>query len=785
MSKSANPLFSSEIIEALCRRFPEDVDFFQVADCNIDRENLQIHESIAKGAFGTVHKGEYNGKKVAVKIQNVPISIKEECANVMVELSLMQSMPHERLIQYIGADAKVLNEDTVEVIIVMDLCERGSLRECLKLPLIPWKLRVRMALDIAWGLEFLHDNGIVHRDVKTSNVLVDSKWRALICDMSFACHRYSSTRMDYSCGTEAYMSPEIILAMDCDISSDVFSFGIILCSIITGQEPSADFLHRSAKTMFEINKEEVRESLIAGCPESLEALAYQCCETEPMSRPVIAQCIEELEAILFDLGGADFTFQTERNSLYARRDRESLSTRKSMTGYLRPSEAYNSNIGDLSVKFNALERQVEEVRSENKLLHQELSLLRTELSEKWLSTSVEEDLNLPRVSASGQDESVDDIDRMAMRSSQVQSLQVQQVQYAAFLAERDTSAIDELKLQVNNLLNSMDSIGLRLNKIEGNRFQLNKGNFFASSRFPTDPNHVFSSVRPAFLDSHKPAGSTSESDSATTAVSHGTVRRSVAFPDDDVVITRSGNFAPNSSDANSMDLSSLPVEWKHKSISTAPPSSSSSSSSVRFHEHASERPVQFTPSSSQSPLIINTQLSLALSSFLNVVEKCNESTIKAKEIVQSLDDSMFSMSSSAYASNKTPTLASFSTSNSDRQNNISSNNYHYSSSNNNNNNQNPDSNITQNGANGSSNNSNTLKVPLESRAHTFSSTPTGRLSTQPIVVPTMDRDRDSNSPRLRDGMLTPDGNANGSSAPKGAITKSFKDLSAENVRGDK
>jgi serine/threonine protein kinase len=103
---------------------------------------------------------------------------------------------------------------------------------------------VRFALDVAWGLEFLHENGIVHRDVKTSNVLIDNKWRAVLCDMSFACHRYSSTRMDYSCGTEAYMSPEIILAMDCDISSDVFSFGIILCAIITGREPSSDFLQR-------------------------------------------------------------------------------------------------------------------------------------------------------------------------------------------------------------------------------------------------------------------------------------------------------------------------------------------------------------------------------------------------------------------------------------------------------------------------------------------------------------------------------------------------------------
>ena len=211
----------------------------------------------------------------------------------------------------------------------MEFCERGSIRDCLKFS-IPWKLRVRMALDVAVGISFLHDNDFIHRDIKTSNVLIDSKWRAKLCDMSFACHRYSPTKMDYSCGTEAYMSPEIILAMDCDLSSDIFSFGIMLCSIITGQEPSEKFLHRTAKSMFEFNQksmQEVRDALIDGCPEALEALAYQCCDIEPQRRPNIMQCIEELEAILFDLGGADFVFQLENN-----RNRDSIINRESLFG---------------------------------------------------------------------------------------------------------------------------------------------------------------------------------------------------------------------------------------------------------------------------------------------------------------------------------------------------------------------------------------------------------------------------------------------------------------------
>lgn len=188
----------------------------------------------------------------------------------------------------------------------MELCERGSLRHCLKVSVIPWKLRVRLALDAAWGIVFLHENNIIHRDIKTGNVLVDKKWRAKLCDMAFSCHQTSPTRLTLTMGTEEFMAPEISLAYDCDLPSDIFSFGIMLCEIITGKEPSEHFLHRKAQTKFEIKEEEIRNNLLDDCPEGLEALAYLCLDAEPKRRPNILQVIEELETILLDLGGDDF-----------------------------------------------------------------------------------------------------------------------------------------------------------------------------------------------------------------------------------------------------------------------------------------------------------------------------------------------------------------------------------------------------------------------------------------------------------------------------------------------
>lgn len=95
-----------------------------------------------------------------------------------------------------------------------------------------------------------------------------------------------------------FMSPEISLAMDFDQSADIFSLGIMMCELITLQEPSATFLHRQPKTMFALDEEELRKEILPSCPEKLEALTLSCCNVEPAKRPNILICRNELEVAL-------------------------------------------------------------------------------------------------------------------------------------------------------------------------------------------------------------------------------------------------------------------------------------------------------------------------------------------------------------------------------------------------------------------------------------------------------------------------------------------------------
>jgi LIM domain kinase 1 len=143
------------------------------------------------------------------------------------------------------------------------------------------------------------------RDIKTTNVLVDGEWHAKLCDFSFACHEDCPTKKEYIYGTEEFMSPEMALMMEFDRSSDIFSFGIILCELITGVEPSKNFLHRRPQDLFQFNEHELRDAVPPECPEALEVLALQCCEVEPTRRPLASTCVEELQNLLQELGGGD------------------------------------------------------------------------------------------------------------------------------------------------------------------------------------------------------------------------------------------------------------------------------------------------------------------------------------------------------------------------------------------------------------------------------------------------------------------------------------------------
>ncbi|KAG2769222.1 hypothetical protein Pcac1_g19546 [Phytophthora cactorum] len=276
---------------------------------------VKIGREIGKGAFSIVYAGDYRGQHVAVKCQpkdaegNIP-------AFVLREVQVLRLLRHPRLLQFAGAAD---NARAKQVWILSEYLNNGDVDLLLKAirsekkPHIGWHRVVRIALDAAQGIEFLQQRHIVHRDIKSSNILLDDQHRAKLCDFGFAVEvkpveamAHGVAELDASkqrrksyCGTDAYMAPEMFLDEDYDHSVDIFSFGVVLMEMLCCRVANSDgFLMRLPQYKFQVLLPEFRDALPASCPSALATLAEKCVSFEPSERPDIKTIVRTLEDVL-------------------------------------------------------------------------------------------------------------------------------------------------------------------------------------------------------------------------------------------------------------------------------------------------------------------------------------------------------------------------------------------------------------------------------------------------------------------------------------------------------
>ncbi|XP_031473010.1 putative leucine-rich repeat receptor-like protein kinase At2g19210 isoform X2 [Nymphaea colorata] len=196
-----------------------------------------FQKAIGKGGYGSVYYGLLrDGKEVAVKTmtRSLPQGIKEYTA----EVELLMKVHHKYLASFVG----FCDEDE-KLILVYEYMERGNLRELLSEETYTpdWKQRLQIALNVAAALEYLHSGcrpPIVHRDVKTTNILLDSNLEAKLADfgLSKTGIKDDITHMSTAvAGTPGYIDPEYYNTSKLTEKSDVYSFGVVLFELITGR----------------------------------------------------------------------------------------------------------------------------------------------------------------------------------------------------------------------------------------------------------------------------------------------------------------------------------------------------------------------------------------------------------------------------------------------------------------------------------------------------------------------------------------------------------------------
>ncbi|KAL5659117.1 hypothetical protein ACJX0J_032280, partial [Zea mays] len=211
----------------------------QAATNNFDESN-----KLGEGGFGTVYKGNLSGQEVAVK--RLPKGLDQGLEELKNELGLMAKLHHRNLVRLEGF---CLEEG--ERLLVYEYMPNKSLDNILfdheKKRQLDWRKRFNIIEGVARGLQYLHEdsqNKIVHRDLKASNILLDSNMNPKIGDFGLArLFLQDQTRgiTNHIVGTFGYMSPEYVMRGQYSIKSDVFSFGILVIEIVTGQKNNGHY----------------------------------------------------------------------------------------------------------------------------------------------------------------------------------------------------------------------------------------------------------------------------------------------------------------------------------------------------------------------------------------------------------------------------------------------------------------------------------------------------------------------------------------------------------------
>ncbi|KAI3915396.1 hypothetical protein MKW98_022354 [Papaver atlanticum] len=288
----------------------------------IDLSKLCIKDVIAHGSYGTVYsKGVYDGQDVAVKVLDWGAdgiaTTAARRASFEQEVAIWHELDHPNVTKFIGASVGTLN---------LEIPSRSSggsgslpataccfvveyLHETLKNYLIrnrrkklPYKIVIKLALDLSRGLSYLHSKHIAHRNVKTENLLFDANGTLKIAGFGVArVEAQNPSDMTGATGTLGYMAPEVLCGDPYDRKCDVYSFGICLWEIYCCDMPYPDL--SLVKVSSAVVQKYLPPEIPRCCPSALTNIMQRCLNGYPEERPNMDEVVRLLEALDTSKGG--------------------------------------------------------------------------------------------------------------------------------------------------------------------------------------------------------------------------------------------------------------------------------------------------------------------------------------------------------------------------------------------------------------------------------------------------------------------------------------------------
>lgn len=263
----------------------------------IPPEDLELLEPISSGAHGDVFSGRLTSIDEVVAVKRFPCSDAKSRECFRQELTMLSKFRHENIVMFKGA---VITPELC--CMVSELCAENLLDRLARPVVIHWSQRLRWARDIAKSMNYLHTRvpQVVHRDLKSLNVLLDFNGTVKLCDFGMARlreHTYIATQ--HISGSPSWMAPEVLRGDDFDDKSDVYAFGVIMWELMMRRIPWPDknMAQLVGLVGFGGHRLEIPSSPPDGAPKGYCALMRECFLDAP-SRPPFKLIRTQLDAMI-------------------------------------------------------------------------------------------------------------------------------------------------------------------------------------------------------------------------------------------------------------------------------------------------------------------------------------------------------------------------------------------------------------------------------------------------------------------------------------------------------